>query len=86
MLSLMSTQPLFLLGSGRFTHLENGCFNQSASDGEQRESEAAKLGSAGQAFIEKELPLFNIPWAVKVRSPFVLIINKLCSLYLTSHP
>lgn len=47
---------MWQLRDGRLVGLEHGCFLQ---------ADVASLGDAALAFIQRRLPLFNVPWRVK---------------------
>jgi hypothetical protein len=49
-------RPLWQLRDGRLAALDQGCFLQ---------ADVASLGGAALAFIQRRLPLFNVPWRVR---------------------
>ena len=82
MLKLLSTQPLFLLRSGRLTHLHEGCFIQSFTEQAGNHVGGVQMGRAARDFVERELPLFNIPLNVKVTVIYTLFQD---IMHITEH-
>ena len=69
MLQLMSGQPLWRLRTGRLVLLSEACFLQPLPVQEQAEAplpHAPRMGEAALGFICREMPIFDVPWAVKV--------------------
>ena len=50
-------RPMWQLRDGRMVPLEEGCFLQ---------ADLAQIGAAAMAFIQRRLPLFNVPWRVQL--------------------
>lgn len=48
---------MWQLRDGRLATLDQGCFLQ---------ADVASLGAAALAFIQRRLPLFNVPWRVRL--------------------
>jgi hypothetical protein len=54
----IARKPLWQLRDGRMVSLSQGCFIQPNAD-------VSELGAAALDFIQRKLPLFNVPWHVK---------------------
>ena len=63
MLQLMSGQPLWRLRTGRLVLLSEACFMQPLP---APLPHAQRMGEAALGFIHREMPIFDVPWAVKV--------------------